>query len=75
MKNPQLIISITLVHITENFEYALKSADRPRPSKVFHITQRRHKYYLATGVHEDSYGSPAETHAKCEKVVRTELRD
>ena len=65
LKSPQLIISNKL--ITENVEYALKSADRPKPTAVFHINRSRQKYSLATSVLGDSYGQPTETHAKWEK--------
>ena len=41
LKKPQLLISIEL--ITENFEYALKSADRPKPPAIFHRNRSRPK--------------------------------
>ena len=37
MKIPQLTIYLKLK--AENFEYALISADRPKPTAVFHINQ------------------------------------
>ena len=35
LNSPQLTITIKL--ITANFEYALKSADQPKPTAVFYI--------------------------------------
>ena len=45
LKRPQLKISIKL--IKDNFEYTLNSADRMKPTTVFHIN-RRHNYSLST---------------------------
>ena len=50
--------------LTDNFEYALKSANRPKPEPVILLNQSRPKFYLATNVLGDSYGSPAVTNAK-----------
>ena len=67
LKSPHLAISLKL--ITENFEFALKSADRPKPTAVhvFPINQSTQKYYFATSALGDSYGPPAETRAKWKK--------
>ena len=63
LNSPQLTISLKL--ITANFEYALKSAEQPKPTAVFHIDRSiGKKNSLATSVLWDSYGPPAETHAK-----------
>ena len=62
LKSPQLTISNKL--ITYNFEYALKSADRPKLTAVYHINRSRQKFSLATSVLGDSYGPTADTHAK-----------
>ena len=62
LKIPHLIISIQL--ITENIEYALKNAGRPKPIAVCKINRGRQKYSLATSVLGDSFGPPAEKHAK-----------
>ena len=62
LKSPQLTFYLKL--IAEIFEYVLKSADRPKPTAVFHINWSRQKYSLATSVLWDSYGPPAETHVK-----------
>ena len=48
------------IELLENFEYALKSADRPMPTAVFHINRSRQKY---------SYGLPAGTHTKWENKL------
>ena len=66
LNSPQLTISIKL--IAETFEYALKSADRPKPTAVFHIDRSRQKYSLATNVLGDSYAPQAETHANIGKI-------
>ena len=57
LTSPQLTISINLV--TENFEYSLKSADRFKPTAVFHINRSRQKFSLTTSVLVNSYGPPA----------------
>ena len=62
LKTSQLTISTKL--IAENFEYALESADRSKPTSVFHIYRGRQKYSLATRILGDSYYQPAEAHAK-----------
>ena len=67
----ELTISIKL--ITANFEYALKSADRPKPTAVIHIHRSRQKFSLTTSVFGNSHGPPAETHAKWKKLIRTRL--
>ena len=71
LKSPQLTISIKL--ITEHFEYGLKSADRPKPTAVFHINRSRQKDSLTTSIPGDSYGPPAETHAKWGKLNETSI--
>ena len=38
-EDPRFIISMEL--ITENFEYALKSANRPKPTALFHNNRSR----------------------------------
>ena len=53
LKSPQLVISIKL--ITENYNNAPKSADRPKSTTVFHINRSRQTYHLATSVLVDSY--------------------
>ena len=60
--------------ITKNFAYALKNADRSKPSAVFHINRSQEKYYLATSVLGDSYGLPAETHAKWGKCLERDFQ-
>ena len=61
-EDPKLITSIKW--ITENVEYALLSADRPKPTAVFHINRSSQKYSSATSILGDTYGPPAETHAE-----------
>ena len=48
LKIPQLTIPLKLM--AENFEYAIYSADRPKPTAVFDINRSRQKYSLATSV-------------------------
>ena len=57
----------TNINFYKYFEYAFEIADRPKPTAVFHINTSRQKYYLTTSVLGDSYGPPAETHAKWKK--------
>ena len=65
LKSPQLIISVQL--ITEHFEYSLKSADRAKPTAVFRINRSRQE--ILFGVLGDSYGPPAEIHAKWKTIL------
>ena len=60
LKSPQLTMHIQF--ITEYFEYALKSADRSKPTTVFHINRSIQTYYLATSVLGDLHGPPADTY-------------
>ena len=55
LKSPHLTISIKLK--AEHFQNALKIADRPKPTTIFHINLSRQKYSLATSFLGDSYGS------------------
>ena len=54
--------------IRANFEYSLKSADRPKPSAVIRIIRSRQKDFLAKNVLGDSYVPPAETQTKWKKI-------
>ena len=52
--------------ITENFEYALKKcAHRPKPE----VDRNTPWPQVSPWTH----GPPAETHVKCEKIIRTRL--
>ena len=46
LKSPQLTISITL--ITQHFQYALKSVERPKPIAAYQVNRSRQKFSLAT---------------------------
>ena len=71
LKTPQIIISIQF--ITVNFECALKSVHRAKPTAVFHIKLNRQKYSLTTSVFGDSYGPPAETHTKWKNILERDF--
>ena len=56
--------------MTGNFEYALKKwIDRSQPQYFISTKANtcRQKYSLASAVFGDSYGTPAEAHAKLKK--------
>ena len=63
LKCQQLILSMKL--ITDNFEYALENANRPKPTEihVIHINRSRQKYYLATKHLGNSHSSLTVTNA------------
>ena len=65
LKGPQLTISLQLK--AGNFEYLLFKVQINRNQLQYFISTEVQKYSLETSVLGDSYGSPAETHAKWEK--------